>query len=72
MFVIGTSIVLKWKWWIIITWNNGVVDGQSFVSTCRNATTYVVIGIDSIRMCQNQDSINVMVNALPTEVLAKH
>ncbi|MCB9256857.1 MAG: hypothetical protein H6579_06995 [Chitinophagales bacterium] len=63
---IGTSIVLSGSGAVSYTWNNGVVDGQSFVPPV-GTTTYVVTGTDA-NGCINQDSIDILVNPLPVVV----
>ncbi|MEZ4978747.1 MAG: hypothetical protein R2772_05565 [Chitinophagales bacterium] len=63
---IGTSIVLSGSGAVSYTWNNGVVDGQSFVPPV-GTTTYVVTGTDA-NGCINQDSIDILVNPLPVLV----
>ncbi|MCB9256856.1 MAG: hypothetical protein H6579_06990 [Chitinophagales bacterium] len=63
---IGTSITLSGSGAVSYTWNNGVVDAQSFAPLV-GTTTYVVTGTD-VNGCFSQDSINIVVNPLPVVV----
>ncbi len=46
------------------SWNNGVVEGVSFIPPL-GITTYSVSGTNTITGCQNTDSIEITVNPLP-------
>lgn len=59
----GTSIVLNGSGAISYTWDNGVVDGVSFIPSI-GATTYTVTGTSGAG-CTNTDQVNVIVNPLP-------
>ncbi|MEZ4978748.1 MAG: hypothetical protein R2772_05570 [Chitinophagales bacterium] len=63
---IGTNIMLSGSGALTYTWNNGIVDGQSFTPPV-GTTTYVVTGTDA-NGCVNQDSIDILVNPLPVVV----
>ncbi|MCB9256855.1 MAG: hypothetical protein H6579_06985 [Chitinophagales bacterium] len=63
---IGTNIVLSGSGAAAYTWNNGVIDGQSFVPPVGTAT-YIVTGTDA-NGCIYQDSIDIVVNPLPVVV----
>ena len=62
----GDSAVLSATGGISYQWDNGVVDGQSFVP--NGSTTYTVIGTDS-NGCSNTDDVVVSVNSHTTSVL---
>lgn len=61
----GDSITLSGQGAITYTWNNAVVDGQTFAPNASN--TYVVTGTDG-NGCSNTDQVMVVVNTLPLVV----
>ncbi len=44
------------------SWNNGIINGQSFIPS--STSTYTVIGTD-LNGCQNSDQVTVSINPLP-------
>ena len=62
---IGESVILKGTGGISYIWDNGVIDGTSFIPTETN--TYTVIGTD-INGCENMATVTVTVNSLPIVV----
>jgi len=62
----GENLTLTGSGGASYSWNNGVIDGVSFVPPV-GATNYVVTGTDA-NGCQNEDSITVTVNSLPVVV----
>ncbi|MBM3164207.1 MAG: T9SS type A sorting domain-containing protein [Bacteroidetes bacterium] len=45
-----------------LTWNNGITNGVAFTPNATNS--YIVTGVDA-NGCVNQDTVNIVVNALP-------
>ncbi len=58
----GTSVVLSGSGASTYTWNNGVINSVSFISTATQ--TFTVTGIDA-NGCSNTDQVSITVNALP-------
>ena len=59
----GVSVTLNGSGAVSYVWDNGVVDGVSFVQAV-GTTTYTVTGTDA-NGCSNTDQVNVTVNPLP-------
>ena len=59
----GTSVTLNGSGAVSYVWDNGVVDGVSFVQPV-GTITYTVTGTDD-NACSNSDQVNVTVNPLP-------
>lgn len=59
----GFSVTLNGSGAISYTWDNGIVDGVSFIPPV-GTTTYSVIGTDA-NGCENSDQVDVLVNPLP-------
>lgn len=59
----GTSVTLSGSGAVSYAWDNGVVDGNSFVPAV-GTMTYTVIGTDA-NGCTNTDQVDVTVNPLP-------
>lgn len=59
----GTAVTLSGSGALTYDWNNGVIDGVSFVQEL-GTVTYSVIGVDG-NGCGNGDQVNVTVNPLP-------
>lgn len=59
----GESATLNAQGAVTYTWSNGVANGTSFVPTATE--TYTVIGEDA-NGCENEDSLTITVNPLPT------
>lgn len=60
----GGQMILYGSGASIFTWNNGVIDSQSF-TTVLGLNTYIVTGTD-VNGCVSSDSIQLMTNSLPT------
>ncbi|MBL1280034.1 MAG: T9SS type A sorting domain-containing protein [Fluviicola sp.] len=58
----GDAITLTGSGAMSYSWNNGVVDGNSFIPA--STTTYSVIGTSN--GCSNTDQITITVNSIPT------
>ncbi|MBK8328837.1 MAG: T9SS type A sorting domain-containing protein [Bacteroidetes bacterium] len=63
LLCMGDSVVLSGSGAFTYSWNNGAIDNQLFSPAGSN--TYIVTGTDT-NGCVNSDSINVVVNSLPT------
>jgi hypothetical protein len=59
----GSSVTLNGSGVTNLSWNNGVIDGTSFLPTVTN--TYTVTGTDA-NLCTNTDQVIVNVNPVPT------
>ena len=58
-----TNTTLTGSGALTYTWNNGIINGVSFVPNV-GTTTYIVTGTD-INGCENTDVVDVIVNGLP-------
>lgn len=64
---VGDTVILTATGGMTYSWNNGVIDGESFIPT--QTTVYTVTGTDE-NGCSGTDDVQVVVNPLPTVTLA--